>query len=236
MSIKAIIFDVDGVIFDSEKIHVEAWHRVFGKRGITLGADVYAAGIGVEDRIFLMALQKKGTVPMALSTDVLIEEKVSALMDIAEHGAYFLPGMKRFLHALSKRYALGAASNSYTGLVMRMLEKGGVDSLFTCILTRENVKNPKPAPDIYLSCAARLGVEPDQCCVVEDSPVGIKAAKAAGMKCAAVPFTLPPEALGEADTILWKPSVRLLTEFLNSAGSARRKGQGRIPPAALPRK
>jgi HAD superfamily hydrolase (TIGR01509 family) len=224
MSIKAIIFDVDGVIFDSERIHVEAWHRVFGKRGITLDGKVYAAGVGVEDGKFLTALQKQGVIPSTLSPDALIAEKLPALLEIAEHGASFLPGMKKFLYALSKRYTLAAASNSYEDFVMRLIEKGGIGDLFACILTRKDAKNPKPAPDIYLLCAARLGVKPKECCVVEDSPVGIKAAKAAGMKCAAVPFTLPPKMLKEADIILRKPSVRRLDDFLNPAKRRCRRG------------
>jgi HAD superfamily hydrolase (TIGR01509 family) len=223
MAISVIIFDVDGLLFDSEKLHRKAWEQVFKRRQITLSEVDYAGGVGVSDEDFLVALRNSGRIPASLSVRKLVAEKIPVLVSLADKGARLQPGMRQFLHTLAKQYAFAAASNSDHPFIERLMKNAGIERMFSCVLTRKDVKRPKPAPDIYLLCARCLGVCPDQCCVVEDSPVGIRAAKSAGMLCAAISFTLPGKMLGEADIVLRNPSIMQFQRFLGSAGARQKE-------------
>ncbi|HOJ39113.1 MAG TPA: phosphatase, partial [bacterium] len=86
MAITAIIFDVDGVIFDSEKIHVRAWEKIFGRMNLVFPRSVYEAGFGVCDREFLLGLKNAGKIPAKADLEALLEEKVHATLSLLEEG------------------------------------------------------------------------------------------------------------------------------------------------------
>jgi len=198
----AVIFDVDGVIFDSERVHVDAWEQVFPPRGIRLWEKDYLAGVGVCDRIFLENLRAAGTIPPGEDLEAILEAKIAALIERLDRPVRVFPGARETIEALAERLPLCAASNSDRRFVEKMLAGGGLLGRFSYVLARNDVARPKPEPDIYLMGAERLGVAPADCLVIEDSPVGIEAARRAGMRCVAVAHTVPAEKLLAADTVL----------------------------------
>jgi HAD superfamily hydrolase (TIGR01509 family) len=214
MSIKGIIFDVDGVIFDSEKLHREAWRRVFEKRNIFLADD--RSGVGRSDKEFLKELKEKGTIPENLDIKEIQEEKLGFLIELADKRVDFFQNVEELLISLKKNYLLCVASNSDIKFISKVLKNANLISYFRFVLTVNDVEKPKPAPDIYLLAVKRMGFKPKECIVIEDSAVGIEAAKGAGMKCVAISHTLPKNRLKEADLLLEQVSVEKIEQFIES--------------------
>ena len=117
------------------------------------------------------------------------------------------PRVIELLSSLKKNYLLCVASNSDRRFILKILQNTNLLPYFKCILTVNDVKKPKPSPDIYLLGTKRMALQPAECIVIEDSTVGIEAAKNAGMKCIAISHTLPKEKLKEADLLLEEISV-----------------------------
>jgi len=202
MPVKAVIFDVDGVIFDSENLHVSSWEKVFGARGLFFPDTVYQSGFGVCDREFLLNLKRKGKLPAGINIEELLQEKVKTTLQLAGNSVPTFPSVVETILQLKKQYLLAAASNSDERLVHLLLQKAGIQHCFTTILARNDVTRPKPFPDIYFACAEKLKVSPQFCLVVEDSVVGVAAARAAGMFCIAVTHTTAAEKLTRANLIV----------------------------------
>jgi HAD superfamily hydrolase (TIGR01509 family) len=217
MSIKGIIFDVDGVIFDSEKLHREAWKEVFEKRNIFLTDD--RSGVGRSDKEFLKELKEKGTIPENINIKEIQEEKLAFLIELADKRVDFFPNVEELLISLKKNYLLCVASNSDRKFIVKILKNTNLLPYFESILTVNDVENPKPAPDIYLLAAERMGFKPKECIVIEDSAVGIEAAKNAGMKCVAISHTLPKDRLKKADLLLEQISVEKIERFIEKQDS-----------------
>ncbi|NOZ63579.1 MAG: HAD family phosphatase [Caldiserica bacterium] len=201
MNIRAIIFDGDGVLFDSEKVHVKAWEQVFEKIGVKLSLQDYEVGTGNADREFLEILVQRGKIPARCSIEAILKEKFNILMSLS-HEVNLFPGVKEILKSLAPGYALALASNSRREFVLKVLKQFALTGYFEKIITKENVRYPKPSPEIYLLAARELGVNPAECVVIEDSVVGIEAAKKAGAVCLAVTHTFPVYSLGKADAVL----------------------------------
>ncbi|MCX7705176.1 MAG: HAD family phosphatase [bacterium] len=209
--IKAIIFDLDGVIFDSEILHQQAWKKVFERYGIHLTKNDYLKGIGISDLDFLKHLVSEKKIPEDI--EVFIKEKRKTLLEISSQ-AKPIDGVCLFIGELSSEYKLAVASNSDREFVLKLIEKEGLSKCFSVILGFQDISKPKPDPEIYIKCADKLGVLPDECVVFEDSPTGIKAAKNAGMKCIALATTLDENALSEADFIIKKMEFDKVKKFL----------------------
>ncbi|MCM8768944.1 MAG: HAD family phosphatase [Candidatus Omnitrophica bacterium] len=207
MTISRVIFDVDGVIFDTEKIHISGWEIIFGRRGFSFPKEVYESGFGVCDREFLLKLKKEGRLPPETEIEIILEEKVEATLKLIDGGAPFFPSVVETIKQLSGNLPLACASNSDSRFVHLLLEKSGLKNCFQLVLTRKEVTAPKPSPEIYLTCARKMKVVPCQCLVIEDSPVGVAAAKSAGMICLAVTHTTPAQKLSAADFIISQLTV-----------------------------
>lgn len=212
MMIKGIIFDVDGVIFDSEKLHLEAWKKVFRKRNIFLKDE--QSGVGYSDREFLLELKAKGIIPPDINIREIQEEKLSELIELADKDIQLFSGVKELLSSLKNRYLFCVASNSDRKFISKILKNTNLISYFKYITTVNDVQNPKPHPDIYILSAKRMGLEPNECVVIEDSSVGVEAAKRAEMKCIAVAHSLPKEKLQKADLILEQISTDKIIDFI----------------------
>jgi HAD superfamily hydrolase (TIGR01509 family) len=120
-------------------------------------------------------------------------------------GPPWLPGALDAVRRVAERWPLGLASSSNREVIDAVLEAGALTDLFAATVSSEEVPRGKPAPDVYLEAARRLGVPPERCAAVEDSHNGIRSAKAAGMRCVAVPnphFPPDDEALGLADVLV----------------------------------
>lgn len=214
MAIKGIIFDADGVLFDSEKLHREAWKQVFEKRGIFLTDD--KSGIGHSDKEFLKKLRSQKIIPQNISIRQIQEEKLALLLELAEKKVELFPRTKELLSSLKNNYLLCVASNSDRRFILKILESTNLLPYFPTVLTINDIENPKPAPDIYLLAAKRMGLQPQECVVIEDSTVGIEAAKKAEMLCIAITHTLTKERLNKADLLLGKISVEKIEGFIKN--------------------
>ena len=185
----AIIFDFDGLIIDSETPLFEIWAAIYEQHGHTLTLDQWQHALGTQG----------GFDPWAdLST------RVTQLLDREQLGAVvrerhwercgeepLLPGVRdRLEEAARAGLATAVASSSPSAWVEPWLERHSLRPLIGSVCTREDVRRVKPAPDLFLLAAERLGVEPAACLVLEDSPTGLRAAQAAGMHAVAVPNRL----------------------------------------------
>jgi len=211
---RGIISDVDGVLFDSEQAHRAAWMRVFGRRGITVSAREYEKGVGMCDMEFLEGLGRNRVLPPESRLPEILAEKRAALLDTTGSVPPY-PGAGKTLEVLSGTHALCAASNSDADFVRAILAAAGFAKFFRHVLSRQDIVRPKPFPDIYLLAAEKLGAPPSECLVIEDSPIGVRAAKNAGARCCAVTHTVEAARLSEADWICDTLSPESVQECLD---------------------
>lgn len=182
--LKAVIFDMDGVLVDSEPLHYEVnrltMQHEFGK---DLDYEYYKQYIGST----VMAMWNKIIKDFSLegyTAEQLFDISEDVKKDLLEHEGYpEVPGVVSFVKSISSKYKLAVASSSALANIEKNVKKLGIESDFEALVTGLSVKNPKPAPDIFLKAAEQLGVKPEECIVVEDSCNGTRAAKAAGMAC-----------------------------------------------------
>lgn len=197
MAVDAIIFDFDGTIIDTESADFHAWKAVFDRHGVPLTHDLWrqrvgkvvyngAQGVFLPERYFE---QVKG---YPLSPEELRAQEEHYLQLC--QNLSLMPGVREMLEAAKAAgVGLGLASNSDRAWVERWARWYNVWDYFTCVFTRDDVPNAKPAPDMYLQAAACLGVPPERCVAIEDSPIGMQAVIAAGIRCIAVPNWLTAE-------------------------------------------
>jgi HAD superfamily hydrolase (TIGR01509 family) len=181
-----VVFDLDGLMIDSEPLSHAAWQRVLAPHGASLTDAQYVQLIG-RDRDTGAKLAKEMT-GVLLEPLELRHAHEHAQLEILETGLLPKPGLMEVLQALQARgLPLGVASNSPRAFVKRSLEVLEVVGVFDCVLSYEDVPNAKPAPDLFLAVAAGLGVPAEQCLALEDSPAGFQAALAAGMQVVVIP-------------------------------------------------
>jgi beta-phosphoglucomutase len=185
--LKAVIFDLDGVVADSHPIHEAAWKTLLVEQGldsVTLNLDFLYAGHPRREilRHYLGSLETPEMDRLGRRKDELYAARA--------HELRTKPGMQRVLLQLNQAGILCALATS-AGQVRahESLEQFGIAGDFSVIVTGEDAKSAKPAPDIFLLAAAKLGVAAKECVVVEDSVAGVAAARAAEMKC--VGYALP---------------------------------------------
>ncbi|TKB84211.1 MAG: HAD family phosphatase [Nitrospira sp.] len=208
--LRAIIFDFDGVIADTEPLHFAALRQVLAGIEISLTeAEYYTDYLGFDDRgCFLAALQAHQRQASPTLLGELMEHKAHAyLAAVKQHLAIF-PGVRELVHEAAARYPLAIASGALRNEIELILEEAGLRRAFLHITSAEDVTRGKPAPDPFLHAMAGLNSQPNQpalspndCLVIEDSLPGIRAARAAGMKVLAVANTHTVQDLGEADAI-----------------------------------
>lgn len=185
MILKAVLFDMDGVLVNSEPVITEASIRALREYGINAKAKDFHQFTGMGEDRFI------GGVAELHGQDYVTEMKTRAYeiyRDIVAESIEVYPGTLPALRALHAR-GIPAALASAADLVkvkMNLSAAGISESLFRAIVSGDDVTNKKPAPDVYLLAAKRCGVDPSGCIVIEDALSGIRAAKAAGMKCIAV--------------------------------------------------
>lgn len=208
--LRAIIFDFDGVIADTEPLHLAALQRVLADIDIPLTeAEYYADYLGFDDRgCFLAALQvhRREASPALLGE--LMDRKAQAYLAAIKHHLAIFPGVRELIHDAAARVPLAIASGALRNEIDMILEEAGLRKAFCHITSAEDVTRGKPAPDPFLHAMAGLNRQPAQpaltpkdCLVIEDSLPGIRAARAAGMKVLAVANTHTVQDLGEADAI-----------------------------------
>ncbi|BFL48412.1 HAD family hydrolase [Lactonifactor longoviformis] len=181
--LKGIIFDMDGVLINSEPVHYEIWKMTMKERKVDLSYEIYKPCIG-STAGFLMNLLSEAYGVDKDDRKLMEEHEAIKWKVMKERGYPLIEGVPELLGRLKQAgYRLAIASSSpepYIRDVVRSLE---LEPYFHVICSGESVRNPKPAPDIFLRTAKLLGLSPDECIVVEDSTNGCRAAKAAGICC-----------------------------------------------------
>lgn len=185
--IGGVIFDLDGVIADTERLQWEAYRRVLAEFGVDVGLEEYrrhwiAGGFGPEYAC--------RTYRLPIGPDEVRARKAPVYVALLHEGVAACPGAIEVLRRLRPTHRLGLATNTVRTEVSFILGHLGVASLFHATVAREDYAHPKPAPDAYLAAAAALGLAPGACAVVEDTERGLRAALAAGARAIAVPSDL----------------------------------------------
>jgi HAD superfamily hydrolase (TIGR01509 family) len=204
MSISAIVFDFDGVIADTEGLHLGAFQEVFAGRGWTLSAPAYFDRyLGCDDRGLVAAFARDEQLSLAdAEVSALVEAKALAFARRIASGDVLYPHARPSIERLAAHFAIGIASGSLHREIASILRAAGLGDLFTTIIGADDVTAHKPSPEPYLAAAARLGVSPASCVAIEDSPPGLEAARNAGMRTIALTTTSPGHALAGADRVV----------------------------------
>ncbi|MHB8520409.1 MAG: HAD family hydrolase [Limisphaerales bacterium] len=198
---EAIVFDMDGVIVDSEPRHERAFREVFEQMGYgqTHGmrfADYY----GRSDRALWVDFIAKHQPPQTL--EMLSEWKQQRFLNMIRQEQPIFDGLPELLDKLAPHYRLAVASGSFHPVIDEVLAMRNLRRFFPVVVSVQDVARGKPAPDVFLRAAERLEVPPKRCCVIEDSAAGVEAALAGGMSIIAITNTLPPEQLARADKVV----------------------------------
>ena len=211
----AVIWDMDGVLVDSAEFHFRDWKDVFGKRGKNLTFDEVTPIFGrTSPDVVMIGL---GDLPGAEVRQIVME-KEEEIRRRAASGIELLPGALSLLAAFeAKGYKMAIASSAPRRNVDLLVDKLRISRFFQAIVSSEDVTAGKPDPEVFLKAAEKLSAPPSRCVVFEDAIDGVKAAKAAGMKCIAVTTTHPAERLRQADLVvgsLTEVGVETVTRLL----------------------
>jgi len=183
----AVVFDVDGVIVDTERVVLEVWTEVFARYGGSFTLEEWAAGVGTDhgfDKFAILAERSRLPVPPRGELQREIEQRETTLL----HGLNPLPGVREWIEGAERLgLAIAAASSSPSVWVTARLADVGLESHFAVVSCRNEELAAKPAPDLYLDACRRLEVDPARAIAIEDSTNGVAAARAAGLACVAVP-------------------------------------------------
>ena len=182
MGKKAVIFDMDGVIFDTEKVYLDIWTEVFEKYGYKMTKELYVTVMGTgRKNVIKTFLENFGD---DLPIEKMYEEKDNQLFyRIENQGIPLKEGVKELFSMLKeKNYKIALATSAKRERVEKQIKDKWLKESFDAIVCGDDVEKGKPSPDIFLKAAKKIDVEPENCFVVEDSPAGIKAAFSGGMK------------------------------------------------------
>lgn len=221
--LRALIFDFNGVISDDEFVHQDAFTQTLGEEGIQVSTDQYLEKyLGRDDRdCFQMVYAKASRELPPDEAKRLIRRKSEVYLELAANRVRLFPGVLSLLEEVWGKYPLAIASGAQRHEVEFVLELFRLRRFFCSLVTQEDVCQGKPSPEIFLKALEGINqtgfykdtVLPAHCLVVEDSPAGIEAARAAGMKCMAVSNTQPPERLSRAHRTV--PGLELALADLN---------------------
>lgn len=199
--LEAVLFDMDGVIIDSEPLWSEAERVLLARRNLRYSPELKAVMMGRDSREAVGYLIEHYRLDESL--EEVIEERNRLIAELFREHLQPMPHaleLVRAVHVLGIK--TGLVSSSPIQLVYLAMAKLGITDLFDFILSGDQVKRGKPAPDIYLTAAGRLGVSPGKCLVIEDAPNGVAAAKAAGMCCLAIGTSASETELAAADKVV----------------------------------
>ncbi|HLZ14959.1 MAG TPA: HAD family phosphatase [Candidatus Saccharimonadales bacterium] len=195
MNYKAVLFDMDGVIVDSEPLHVAAFRATLKRYGHDLSEEQYKQHFAgrTDEAGFKQYFDFIGE---NVDLPTIMDEKARAYLELAADQLVPYPGVVEFIRDLAARKVpLALVTGSLRAEAEVTLKAFGLTDLFKAIVAAEDISQSKPHPQGYLKGAKALGSEPADCIVIEDAPSGVKAAKAAGMRCLAVTTTYTEEEL-----------------------------------------
>jgi HAD superfamily hydrolase (TIGR01509 family) len=205
--LKAIIFDFDGVLADTEPIHFLMFHQVLEEEGLPLSErDYYSKYVGLDDKgCFQAILSEHGRSAPLGTIRRLVERKAAMLLAHLQTNLVIFPGVVEFVTTAAARRRLAIASGALRHEIEYVLEAAGIRKPFEHITAAEDVQTGKPDPEGFLHALRHLDqkapVRATECLVIEDTIAGIQAAQAAGMRCLAVTNTYPADQLAMADAV-----------------------------------
>ena len=208
--IKAVIFDFDGVIVDSEPLHLRAFQKIVETLGLKLSpTDYYLRYLACDDKSFFRRfLEDNGQQCTEREVERLIREKGICFEEMIGEGIRIFPGVVEFLQAIRGNFHVAIGSGALTEEINLILRRRNLSEFFAFVIGADDTENPKPSPEVYLKCLERLRRDYDgtitaaQCVVFEDSPHGVLAAKRAGMRCVGITNSCSDSELELADRVV----------------------------------
>ena len=201
--IGAVVFDLDGVILASEEVWDDVREAYVRERGGRYDEEIQRAMMGMSSTEWSRYLHETAAVPD--EPEEINREVVRRMLASYREHLPLIDGATDAVRRLAANYPLGLASSSNREIIDSVLDLAGLAAYFEATVSSEEVAHGKPAPDVYLEAARRLGVDPTSCAAIEDSHGGIRSAKAAGMRVIAIPNpSYPPdeESLAQADKVI----------------------------------
>jgi HAD superfamily hydrolase (TIGR01509 family) len=201
--IDAVVFDLDGLLLDTEQLWDDVRETLARERGGRWSARAQADMMGMSSREWSRYIHD--VVGLADAPDQIAAEVVGRMEDRYREALPLLPGAREAVERLAGRWPLGLASSSNRPLIVLALAVGALEPFFAATVSSEEVARGKPAPDVYVEACRRLGVEPRRAVAIEDSRNGIRSAHAAGLRVVAIPNAhFPPdeESLALAEHVL----------------------------------
>lgn len=210
MPLRAIVFDFDGVIANSEPLHLRAFQEVLTEKGVSLSkVEYYARYLGYDDAgAFRVIGADRGVSWSDLDVAELIARKGRAIERLGQDSSILFPGAADAIRRAAGAVPIAIASGALGDEIRRVLDRERLTQLFTAIVAAEDTPASKPAPDPYLRAVAQLAAALHQplaaadCIAIEDSVWGLESARAAGLRTVAVAQTYGRDALSDADLII----------------------------------
>jgi len=197
--LKALIFDVDGVLVDSMPYHADAWKTVLGEVGVHITRqDIYEIEGSNHVGVIQLMFEKAGRTPQPHHFDELPPKKREIFFRINKVKVF--DDIDKCLNLLKKRYRLAVVSGADRTIVHSIMDRF-FPGVFDAVVTGEDVQHGKPSPEPYLKAVGMLNVQEDECIVIENAPMGVESAKRAGLYCIAVPTHVEPDKLKNADMV-----------------------------------
>lgn len=230
-ALQAIVFDFDGVIADSEPLHLRAFQRTLEAEGLELNADdYYSRYLGYDDVGLLQALARDREIAMSGGQiTALVARKAGWLQELRRDDQVLFPGAAEFIRAAAAEVPIAIASGALRHEMLEIMDGAGVGRLFSAIVAAGDTPQSKPSPAPYLLAFERLcqttgrDLDPRRSVAIEDSRWGLESAHGAGLRCVGVTTTYPAEALQGAELVvggLKDLTVPVLDRFVASARHA----------------
>ena len=218
--IRALIFDFDGLILETEGPSYQSWEALYRSFGLSLPFSTWSTIIGTTQGAFDPRVELQKQVKENVDWEAVELQRQLSEQALIE-AQPVLPGVEQYLQDAHRlRLKIGLASSSSCRWVMGHLQRLGLDSCFDCICASDDVQHVKPHPELYLSVLQGLGVAAREAIALEDSPLGIQAAKSAGIYCVAVPNPLTSLlSLSQADLQLDSLAEMPLEQLLNKVNA-----------------
>ncbi|AUA30168.1 hydrolase, HAD superfamily, IA subfamily [Clostridioides difficile] len=217
--VEGIIFDMDGVLFDSERISLEFWMETFEKYGYTMTKEIYTSVMGRNRKGIIEGLTDiyDSSVPII----DLYDEKTKNMIEFMERkGAPIKLGVNELISFLKENgYKMAVATSTKRERAVKRLAKANLKDYFDAIVCGDDVVNSKPNPEIFLKAAKKINVNPQNCIVIEDSPMGVEAAYNGGIRCINVPDLKEPDEQIKSQSHKILENLLEVREYLKSLNS-----------------
>ncbi len=209
-ALQAIVFDFDGVIADSEPLHLTAFQRALAEEGVTLNAeDYYARYLGYDDvGMFEAVARDRGLTMSDRHVTALVARKGAMLQDLLHKGAILFPGAVEFIRSAADEVPIAIASGAMRHEILEIVEAAGVSELFMTIVAAGDTPESKPSPAPYRLAFEQLrsktgrDLDPKRCVAIEDSKWGLESARGAGLRCVGVTNSYAAEELVAAELVV----------------------------------